>query len=272
MNRKDFLKLSVPPMLLVGKRETVFPASTTSVTAQDPVLRFVVASDGHYGYQGSPYEAYYAAFVSEVNKLHAARPFAFCMINGDVIHDDKKYFPAAKKALDGLELKYYVSQGNHDHATPEEWKSVWGMPVNFDFSIGRESFLVGTTSNEKGTYLAPDLGWMASALEKHKHQRNVFIFLHINPAKQTRYAVDCPDLFKLLPKYPNVRAIFNGHDHDEDDIKVREGIPFVFDAHFGGGGGWGTPYNGFRIVELYEDNSISTFIHTPFKIINKATL
>ncbi len=237
-----------------------------------PVLRFIVASDGHYGYQGSPYESYYAAFVSEVNKLHAARPFNFCMINGDIIHDDKKYFPAAKKALDQLRLPYYVSQGNHDHATPGEWEAVWGMPLNFDFSIGRESFLVGTTSDEKGTYLCPDLGWMERALKKHTAQRNVFLFLHINPAKQTRYAVDCPSLFKLLSRYPNVRAVFNGHDHDEDDIKVREGIPFVFDAHFGGGGGWGTAYNGFRVVELFEDNTIATFIHTPFKMLNKDSL
>ncbi len=274
MNRKDFFRVSLPSVLLLGKGKFSKAESrfALSLPQTEPLLRFVVASDGHYGYQGSPYEAYYAAFTSEVNKLHAIKPFDFCMINGDIIHDDKKYLSPAKKALDTLSLRYYVSQGNHDHASPEEWKSTWGMPVNFDFSIQENSFLVGTTSNEKGTYLCPDLEWMGRALEKHKSQKNIFIFLHINPAKLTRYAVDCPQLFPLLNRYQNVRAVFNGHDHDEDGIKIRQGIPFVFDAHFGGGGGWGTPYTGFRIVELFDNDTIATHIHTPFGLLNKASL
>lgn len=272
MNRKDFLRISVPPVLLLGSGKIASAAGSLSLAEAEPVLRFVVASDGHYGFEGSPYQAYYAAFTSEVNKLHASKPFSFCMINGDIIHDDKKYLMPAKKALDALQLKYYVSQGNHDHVNADEWEAFWSMPVNFDFSVEENSFLVGTTSNEKGNYLRPDLKWMASALEKHKNQKNIFIFLHINPAKLTRYSVDCPELFPLLSRYKNVRAIFNGHDHDEDGIKVRQGIPFVFDSHFGGGGGWGTPYLGFRIVELFENNTISTYIHTPFQLINKDSL
>jgi hypothetical protein len=27
--------------------------------------------------------------------------------------------------------------------------------------------------------------------------------------------------------------VFNGHDHDEDGIKTKNNIPFIFDAHFG---------------------------------------
>ncbi len=272
MNRKDFFRLSLPATLLMANGNIVKAADRVAVLtpSSEPVLRFAVASDGHYGLDGTPYDAYFTAFTSEVNKLHAAKPFAFCVINGDIIHDDKRFFPAAKKALDQLKPKYYVSQGNHDHATPAEWQSIWNMPVNLDFSIGENSFLAGTTSNEQGTYLCPDLDWMAKALEKNKAQKNIFIFLHINSGKLTQHGVDCPEMFTLLKKYPNVRAIFNGHDHDEDHIKIRQGIPFVFDAHFGGN--WGTEYLGFRIVELFADNTVATFIHNPFKIINKASL
>lgn len=272
MNRKDFFKLTIPSTLLMANGSIVKATDQLSeqLSSSEPVLRFAVASDGHYGLQGTPYKEYFSVLTSEVNKLHAAKPFAFCVINGDIIHDDKKHFPDAKKALDELKVKYYVSQGNHDHATAAEWQSIWNMPVNLDFSLQENSFLVGTTSNEKGTYLCPDLNWMTKALEKHKSQKNIFVFLHINSGKLTKHAVDCPELFTLLKKYPNVRAIFNGHDHDEDHIKVRQGIPFVFDAHFGGN--WGTEYLGFRIVELYEDNTIITYIHNPFKVINKATL
>ena len=30
-------------------------------------------------------------------------------------------------------------------------------------------------------------------MEEYKRQENVFIFIHINPGKLTKYAVDCPE-------------------------------------------------------------------------------
>jgi hypothetical protein len=82
--------------------------------------------------------------------------------------------------------------------------------------------------------------------------------------------VDCPEFFQLLSKYKNVKAIFNGHDHDQDDIKIKNGVPFIFDAHFGGS--WGTAYRGFRIVELRKDNSLLTYILNPTEKLNEQTL
>jgi hypothetical protein len=77
-------------------------------------------------------------------------------------------------------------------------------------------------------------------------------------------------LFEIFGKYPNIRAVFNGHDHDEEGIKKREEVPFIFDAHFGGN--WGTDYRGFRIVELMRDNSIVTYIMNPTEKIHQASL
>ena len=76
------------------------------------------------------------------------------------------------------------------------------------------------------------------------------------------------DAFKK--KYPNVKAIFNGHDHDEEGIKTKNNIPFIFDAHFGGN--WGTAYRGFRVVELLKDNSVATYIMNPLEKINEAVV
>jgi len=73
----------------------------------------------------------------------------------------------------------------------------------------------------------------------------------------------------LLAKYKNVRAVFNGHDHDEEGIKMKNDIPFVFDAHFGGS--WGTAYRGFRVVELLKDNTLRTYIMNPLEKINEAS-
>ena len=270
MTRREFVKYasSVAILMANGNILRAGELNLDDWEKRKVKLRFVVASDGHYGQKDTEYEKYFETVVTRINEGHAKNPFAFCMINGDIIHDDKKHFPAAKNALDKLRLKYYVSQGNHDHATANEWEGIWSMPVNLDFTIRKNTFLIATTSNETGTYLCPDTNWIATQLEKHHQQENVFIFLHINPGKQTKNGVDCPELFEVFAKHKNVRAVFNGHDHDEEGIKMKNEIPFIFDAHFGGN--WGTAYRGFRVVELMKDNSIVTYIMNPSEKINEA--
>lgn len=272
MKRKEFLRIATPAFLMLANGKIVKAQDFffSEEKRRKVKLRFVVASDGHYGEKNTDYENYFATAISRINEEHGKKAFSFCVINGDIVHDDKSHYPAVKKALDNLSMKYYVSQGNHDHVTADEWQSIWGMPVNYDFIIDKNSFLIGTTSNEHGTYLCPDLEWFSKKLEEHKDQQNVFIFIHINPGKLTANAVDCPEFFEILGKYKNVRAVFNGHDHDQEDIKTRNNIPFVFDAHFGGS--WGTAYRGFRVVELLKDNSVLTYIMNPVEKINQATI
>jgi hypothetical protein len=270
MKRREFVKYASSFAIVLANGNILSAADLASDNwlKRKVKLRFVVASDGHYGQKDTEFEKYFETLVSRINEEHAKNPFAFCMINGDIIHDDKKHYPAAKAALDKLNLKYYVSQGNHDNVTSTEWESIWNMPVNLDFSIKENTFLIATTSDEKGTYLPPDVNWIAGMLEQHKQQKNVFVFIHINPGKLTKHAVDSPELFDVFAKHKNVRAVFNGHDHDEEGIKMKENIPFIFDAHFGGN--WGTAYRGFRVVELMSDNTVLTYIMNPLDKVNEA--
>lgn len=272
MKRRTFFKTASPIFILAasGKITRANELGLDALAKDKVRLRFVVASDAHYGQINTPYAEYLTTAVNRINEEHAKNPFAFAVINGDIVHDDKNHCPAAKASLDKLKLKYYVSQGNHDMLTPSEWLSAWNMPVNLDFKIKSSSFLIASTSNEKGTYLCPDLEWMKSRLQAHRRQDHIFIFIHINPAKLTKHAVDCPELYDLFSQYPNIRAVFNGHDHDEEGIKMKGRIPFVFDAHIGGS--WGTDYRGFRVVELLKDDSIVTYILNPIDKINAATL
>ncbi len=272
MKRKEFLRIAAPAFFLLANGK-IIKANELLLSAEESKkvkLRFAVASDGHYGQPKTAYAQYFATIVERINSTHREHPYHFCMINGDIIHDDRQFFPAAKKALDNLTMKYYVSQGNHDHATVEEWEAIWNIPVNHDFSIGKNSFLIGTSSDEKGTYLCPDIPWFAEKLEEHKGQRNIFIFVHINPGKLSKHAVDCPELFDLFARYKNIRAVFNGHDHDEEGIKIKSDIPFIYDAHVGGN--WGTSYRGFRVVEILKDNSVRTYMMDPVEKINVADL
>ena len=226
-----------------------------------PVLRFAVTSDGHYGEKGTPYDEYYPKIVGAINDLHVRRPLAFCVANGDLMHNDPAMLEPAARILKTLAMPLYVTKGNHDRVTDERWASVWGMPVNHDVRIGDDVLLLGNTANIKGEYLEPDVDWFREKLVHYKDARSIFIFLHITPVKWTENGVDGAAFQKLVRDTPNIRAIFNGHDHDQDGIKFLGNTPFLFDGHFGGS--WGTAYKGFRVVEMLEDNSLLTYLMDP---------
>lgn len=140
MHRRNFIKQTSSALLLLSSGKIVTLSDSYEEFFRKPVLRFVVASDGHYGQNDTEYEKFFNELVQNINRQHKQKAFDFCMINGDIIHDDKKWFPDAKRILDKLDLHYYVSQGNHDHATAEEWEAIWKMPVNLDFRIKKILF------------------------------------------------------------------------------------------------------------------------------------
>ena len=231
------------------------------MTGSDAVkLRFIIASDAHYGQSDTPFEKMTNAFVEKANAFHSAANCNFCVLNGDIIHDDATFMPVAKRTFDRLEMPLYVTQGNHDHVKAEVWKEIWGMPVNHAFSKKGHKIILTTTSNEAGEYLSPNLPWLSRALEKTKG-KPVFLFVHIPQTKWTRHAIETPAFDELLTKYNNVKAVFHGHEHEEDGIYMKNNTPFVFDSHIGGS--WGTAYKGFRVVEVLKNDNILTYMMNP---------
>jgi predicted phosphodiesterase len=269
--RRHFIKrISLgTAFLLTGCFESL-SAKAVLAMLSNVVFRFVVASDGHYGQADTDFEGFFARLTAQINVFHQQRPLDACIINGDIIHDETSLLNASKQKLDALKMPYFVTQGNHDHATPEYWQNVWQVPLNYEAKFKQNTLLMMTTSNEKGEYLSPDLNWLDTVLAAHKKQSNVFLFLHIPQYKWTKYAIDTPGFFEVVNKHKNVRAAFHGHEHDEDGIKVKDGIPYVFDAHFGGN--WGTAYRGFRVVEVMKDNSIITYMMNPTEKLIEAAL
>ncbi len=249
-------------MLLLMSNGMITPAKAAAIRKKS-VLRFAVTSDGHYGENNTPFEANFSTITSALNTFHAASPIDFCVFNGDIIHNNPAFLLPASKAIGQCSMPVYVTKGNHDMVNREVWNQTWNMDINHDVVLGDNVLLLGTTADEKGKYLCPDQDWFAAKLKTYKDARNVFIFLHITPVKWTTHAIDCPSFQKLLHSAKNVRAVFNGHDHDQDGIKFLDNIPFLFDGHFGGS--WGTAYRGFRIVELQEDNSLLTYMMDPFQ-------
>ncbi len=270
MKRRDFIRrVSSASLVLLGGNVIKLTPAQAADLQKKATLRFVVASDGHYGEKGTEFDHYYQDLVRNISSFHSENKLNFCVINGDIIHDEKDLLVAAKKHLDNLPVNYYVSKGNHDKVSDAYWKEIWGMAVNHAVTLKKNSLLLATTSNEKGEYLSPDLTWMKAQLDASMAQDNIFIFLHIPQAKWSKHAIDTPEFFELLRKYKNVRAVFHGHEHDHDEVKLHDEIPFMFDSHFGGS--WGTTYRGFRVVELAKDNSFVTYIMNPNDKINLAT-
>lgn len=269
MNRRDFItRVSSASLVLLGGNVIRLTPSQAADLQKKAILRFVVASDGHYGEKGTDFDHYFQDLVQNVSSFHTQNKLNFCVINGDIIHDEKDLLVSAKNHLDRLPVEYYVAKGNHDKVSDAYWNEVWGMPVNHEVSLKRNTLLLATTSNENGEYLSPDLTWMKTKLDANRDKENIFIFLHIPQAKWSRHAIDTPAFFELLRKYKNVRAVFHGHEHDHDEVKMNDEIPFMFDSHFGGS--WGTTYRGFRVVELAKDNSFVTYIMNPKDKINLA--
>jgi Icc protein len=269
MKRQEFIKnISFATFLLADG--SILPALGNDVFAKKSRLRFVVASDGHYGQPNTDFQNYFETLVKNINAQHRKQNFDFCVINGDIIHDQVELLPTAKSIFDDLLMPYFVTQGNHDHATPEYWERIWGVPLNYDYVLGNNAFLFGTTSNAEGKYICPDNQWFKQKLDEHKNKKNIFIFIHISPVKWTPNAIDCPEFQELIRQHKNIRAVFNGHDHDQEGIKTQDGVPYLFDAHFGGN--WGTTYRGFRIVEQQSKNALLTYIMNPETKINETVI
>jgi hypothetical protein len=269
-SRRLFLKqFSITTAWLLKGGLTELSAADVLAHDHKVSFRFVVASDGHYGQANTTFEDFFSQLTSNINLFHEQSHVQACVINGDIIHDEKQYLTVAKQKLDELKVPYYVTKGNHDIVSNNYWEDVWKVEVNYEAVFHKNTFLMLNTSNTVGAYLSPDLIWLQKKLEKHKHQKNIFLFLHIPQYKWTQNAIDTPAFFELLKKYSNIKAVFHGHEHDQDGVRIMNNVPYLFDSHFGGN--WGTSYRGFRVVELMKDNSMITYIMNPAVRINETT-
>jgi hypothetical protein len=266
-NRRQFLKgVTVTSACLLSGGVQALPWDEILLSKEKVLLRLAIGSDGHYGQPNTEYEKFFREFVTHITVFHEQLPLQACVVNGDIIHDQPEYLIQSKQWLDTLPVPYFVTQGNHDMVTAEYWQQIWNRPVNDETVINGQVLLMMTTSNAKGEYLSPDLNWLKAKLEEHlKH--NVLLFLHIGQQKWTSNCIDNAAYAELIRPYKNLKAVFHGHDHDQDGVKMVQDIPHLFDSHFGGS--WGTPYRGYRIVEVLANKQIRTYIMNPLEKINE---
>ncbi len=268
-NRRQFLKgFALSSVCLLSGGVKAMPWEEILRSKEKVLLRMAVGSDGHYGQPNTEYEKFFQDFVSQITLFHQQLPLQACVVNGDIIHDKAELLNQSKQWLDGLPVPYYVTQGNHDMVSAEYWQQVWNKPVNEEAIINGQVLLMMTTSNEKGEYLSPDLDWLSTKLGEHR-KRHVLLFLHIGQQQWTPNCIDNTAYAELIKPYKNLKAVFHGHDHDQDGVKMLHDIPHLFDSHIGGS--WGTLYRGYRIVEVLSNKLIRTYIMNPLEKMNETS-
>lgn len=263
-SRRLFLKKSAAT---ISSAFLFFPGTCNFLTnlAHPPrknvKFRFAVASDGHYGQPETSYEKDFPELISRLNNEKKTKGLDLAIFNGDLIHDKPEFLPQVKLHFNQLKTPYYTVRGNHDMVDETIWKQTWGYGLNHDFEVDKYGFILADTSNEKGEYVCADINWLNGRLNHYTSKKHVFVFMHITPEKWTKHGIDCPDIKKSIANFPNVAAVFHGHDHDVDDVKFSNNKPYIFDGHFGGS--WGVDYKGYRIVEINNDGSVYTYQYNP---------
>jgi len=268
VSRKEFLRQSLKAVFIIGAGNSLqtFAADRYRLPSADKIkLRFALVSDGHYGQPNTNYSFHHDNMIQWLNNEHAQRQIDFTVVNGDLFHNIPTFLPELKTKWDELKMPYFVSHGNHDQIDAHTWKKTWNLDWHYAFEKANAGFLVLNTANEKGDYICPDINWTKKHLQKHQSKKHLFVFMHITPFKWTKGGIDCPELIELFDKQSNLKAIFHGHDHDQDDVKENNGKYYFFDSHIAGD--WGTEYRGYRIVEILDNDDILTYQMNPAKEI-----
>jgi predicted phosphodiesterase len=263
-SRREFLQLSLKSLVVIGAGSSLssFATKSFSLPAKDKLrLRFALASDGHYGQPNTQYRDLHDQMVEWLNKEQAERGIDFTVINGDLFHNDPAFLPQAKACWDRLKMPYYVTHGNHDNTDAATWEKTWNQPLNHAFEKEGAAFLVLDTADEKGRYTCPDIDWTKQQLARYQTNEQLFIFMHITPINWTSAGHPCPELVNLFDQQTNLKAVFHGHDHDEDGAKLHNGKSYFFDSHIAGN--WGTGYHGYRIVEVLKSGEILIYQMNP---------
>ncbi|SEA75314.1 Calcineurin-like phosphoesterase [Chitinophaga terrae (ex Kim and Jung 2007)] len=262
MNRRQFFK-GVSAAVVITACGKIARAITPADLDMKTTFRFAVGSDWHYGEPNTPSDQYFTDLKNAFTKFNAENPCEFFVLNGDIFHNNPDLLLPAAEKVKTIHPAVYVTRGNHDRVTPEAWQQAWGHPLNHDVVMGDKVILLGDTATIEGKYVSPDVDWFSRKLEQYKDAKHIFIFVHITPVKWTANGVDAQEFQQLVRKYPNIKGVFSGHDHDQDGVKQLDGckVPFLFDGHVGGS--WGVNYHGFRVVELKKDGSLFSYIMNP---------
>lgn len=197
---------------------TLFPSAQTQ--------KFAIISDTHInvGNKGARED-----LENAVNSINANKDIQFVLVSGDITEGgDKKSLEEAKSILDQLDVKYYITSGNHETKWSESGVTDFGKIFGsdrFDFSDLGYYFL-GFNSGPvirmmDGHIAKQDLTWLKQKLDSLGKEQPVIIVTHYplldGDVDNWYEATD------LLNQY-NVELVLTGHYHRNKQMEF-DGIP-----------------------------------------------
>jgi 3',5'-cyclic AMP phosphodiesterase CpdA len=255
------------------------------------VLRFAVASDGHWTEFEDMHHCtgYLARWIRdhEVN----GKGLDFLFLNGDLTANmGISHFYRLRDTMQQANVPVRYIRGNHDRGKYNEtmndsvWNDIFGHNLQHDFAVGDYAFIIEDTYD----YMCPcdpaatnnngdrdwshvpthNFNWVNERLDHYADKKYVFVLMHINPSKLGGYAIDCPVTTTAIAGHSNVAGIYHGHDHGKMDHEILNDRYYFWDGAFQRHWplGQGYPDNqadaSYRIVEVNDDGSITTYIET----------
>jgi hypothetical protein len=200
---------------------------------QPDSLRFAVIGD-----QGdaSPNQYQIAELMTAYHKVF---PYNIVLMTGDMLYgsqtpeDYVNKFDKPYKDLLSAGVKFYGTLGNHDN--PDETKypgfNMKGQPYYaFSPRDGVRFIALDTTAPDSG-----QINWLKAELANSKGDWKV-VFFHHPPFSSAKSHGSSPTVQKMfVPLFVQYRvnAVFAGHDHVYERLKVRDGVQYFTEGSSG---------------------------------------
>jgi len=236
-------------------------------------MKFVIVPDLHYLQNnhsstddeyvvrgdGPPTQptGYQARLNLLVDKLQSEN-LDFFISNGDIVHDNPNALQTVKTKYNEVGVPYYVSYGNHDRATEQEWVDVWGYGRNTDFEFGDYAFVLPNTSDESGGRNPADHEWLEERLDHYSNKAGVLVVMHVPQSSRWRNSPDAHKVRKVLKESNNLIGTVFSHVHGAITTERIDDLIFSMTGHFAHYGRNFYSYRRFEIVgnniytELYD--------------------
>lgn len=304
ITRKSFFKKSgligltgvlMPNKLFQKNKESVDCKIKELRRGRNIIHRIIVAGDGHWydkhidsdnPRQGKwannvLYDARHDMMIDWLNRETETFGTDFLVFNGDLVTNRPHHLPVVKEQYDKLTSKYYVTHGNHDHSSEENWKNIWGYGRNHSFEFGKYAAILLNSADEEGNYMSANTDWLKNQLTLFVEKEGIIIFCHIdqhnrNPLSLSRDRRAAPGQYPdeeykittLMLETTNLKMVVYSHNHRMDGHmpviqSARNGgrrVDTFYTGHFSA---WGLPYFSYRVIEVYDDDMISTYVLDP---------
>lgn len=205
------------------------PAATS---APEAPVRFAAIGDTGTG-EPPQYE-----LATTMDGFRRTFPFDFVIMLGDNLYggnnpiDYRTKFELPYKALLDAGVKFYASLGNHDSPNQRLYKPFnMGGTQYYTFTRGNAQFFVLDS-----TYMNPQqVAWLDKALQRSTADWKISYFHHPLYSSGAYHGSSLElraTLEPLFVKY-GVQAVFAGHDHVYERVKLQKGVSYFVEGAAG---------------------------------------